>query len=135
MKKQTMINYNLLYRFIISTSLIVSFFLSGCSDDKDIEKTYLWVAPERIKTYDGHGQEIFLLKVKKMTDKDKEINDEGNFNSIYGIVGFEYEEGYSYILYVKIEPNPIAKEAPDAYPYIYTLLKAISKEKANESPH
>lgn len=106
-------------QFLIFTLLLTIIF--GCSSDDDIQEKYIWVAPEYFIMNNGHEDGKYL-KIK--------IIEENNAKEtvIPGIAGLGYEEGYSYILYVRIEPNVIAKDAPDAFPYIYTLIRVISKD-------
>ena len=74
------------------------------------------------------GETIRLLQIKELT----EGSEDNAFKHLYSIVRFDYEEGYSYILQVRIEPNEHAKYASsEAYPYIYTHIKTILKEKVN----
>jgi hypothetical protein len=97
--------------------------LCGCSD-KDYEEVYIWVAPEKWITQDGGGERVEYLEVKILSETKIRTRPP----SI--IKGFDYEEGYAYILYVRIDPNPDApNSSAEAPSHFYTLIKTVLKEK------
>ena len=112
---------------LIILSSILSLF-NSCKDDKyNFEEEYIWVSHEYAYSENGHGNIVRFLQIKILKDSSE------NNRTIHlsNIIGFNYEEGYSYILYVKIEPNELAESVPEAYPVIYTHISTILKEKIN----
>ena len=101
--------------------------IQGCSKDEDFVEVYIWVGPEKIISHNGAGEEIELMDVRIIDEKEENICS----LLLYNIVGFDYEEGYTYILYVRVEPNPLAEYFHEAPRYVYALIKMILKEKVN----
>jgi hypothetical protein len=110
---------------VLILSLLLIPLFCGCSDkDIDYEEVHVWVAPEKLVTTGGLGETVKYLTIK--------ILDETEIRTRHPsiIKGFDYEEGYAYILYVRIEPNPdIENLSPEAPTHFYTLIKTILKEK------
>lgn len=104
--------------------------LGGCSDDENeaYEGTYqLTVASEKrmVLVYPPTGGKDKVLKSCMMT-KCKEIFDIDHwYPFIHPILGFEYEEGYEYVINVK--------HYLDGNGFYYELSKIISKTKTDST--
>jgi hypothetical protein len=105
---------------IIFISLMVS--LLCCSKEEDI---YMWVAADRPLAYDEHGIERPYYKYK--------LNISDNWSYLTPLIeGFnDYEEGYEYLLLVRI--IKVKNPAMDQYPLRYIFRKVISKELTSKN--
>ena len=99
--------------------IFITIAFQSCDDSDEV---YMWVAAEKVILLDDHaGVERPFYQYK--------LRESDSWESLYPlIVGFDdYEEGYEYLLLVKI--GKIKKPAEDQYPKTYTFLKIISKTK------
>jgi hypothetical protein len=102
------------------------FCLFSCSDSDDftISEKIILVDSKREMGFDPvHNTERPYLRVKF----DKEAAD---WTTIYGISGFDYEDGYSYEL--KIQEKVLKNPLQDQNKINYILKEIISKTKALE---
>lgn len=111
------------------TLLCLLFCLYSCSDDEkskiDLkERTIIVDAKTEIGFDEVHNMERSYLRIK-FDDNDTK------WTTIYGITGFEHEEGYTYIL--KVTEKTIKNPLPDQPQTTYELIEVISKigEKEN----
>ena len=112
--------------FIVSLISICCTVFWGCSDENDFEEVTIQVESELGSTFDGHGEVFHYMKAKVLP-----YNEESRSMSITHIIGFQYEEGYTYVLRIRIEPiiyeDIVSPEAPRKR---YILIEEIQKEKA-----
>ena len=115
--------------FIIGLISICCTVFQSCSDETDFEEVTIQVGSELKSTFDGGGTVFHYMDAKVLPD-----NGENKSIGITRIVGFQYEEGYIYILRIRIEPivyeDIVSPEAPRKK---YTLLEMISKEKVEDT--
>ena len=117
--------------FIIGLISLCCTIFQSCSDENenDFEEVTIQVGAELKSTFDGGGEVFHFMDAKILSD-----NEETKPIAITHIVGFKYEEGYTYILRIRIEPiiyeDIVSPEAPRKK---YTLLEMISKEKVEDT--
>lgn len=105
---------------IYSIFLIIVLFLFSCSKDENVIETII-VASRKVMDIEPSGaseREYFLIKTNK-SDKWEYLSP--------NIQGFNYEEGYEYMLKVRI--TTINNPQQDQYPKSYALIEIISKTK------
>ena len=115
--------------FIVSLISICCTVFWGCSDENDFEEVTIQVESELGSTFDGHGEVFHYMKAKVLP-----YNEESRSMSITHIIGFQYEEGYTYVLRIRIEP--IIYEyivSPEAPRKRYILIEEIQKEKVEDT--
>jgi hypothetical protein len=122
-----MIMRNIILIFFLFSSLLT--ILCGCSSDEiEFEEVYIWVSPELTQWHNADGDIRNIMQVKFLNGE----NSENEMRTISKIYGFDYKEGYTYILHIRIEPikyeDTVSPEAPRIK---YSLLKIILKEKVN----
>lgn len=114
-----------LYHLFISL-FIFCLFSCNDSDEFTVSEKVILVDSKTEMGFDAvHNKERPYLRVKF----DKEAAD---WSTIYGISGFDYEEGYIYELKIqeKVLKNPLQDQPTTSY----TLIELISKTKVTESP-
>ena len=107
--------------YIFNMTLLFSITIAFQNCDDNNEEVYMWIAAERVNAIEPEGnveQPFLLYKLKEM-DAWVTLNE--------NIIGFDYEEGYEYLLLVEI--SKIKKPYYGQHPERYTLLKIISKTK------
>jgi len=112
--------------FKLITWLAVFFFsvnVFSCSDDD--EELTMWIASEKVLSGDPVGGEVRPMIQYKLNESDIWMSLREN------IAGFDYEEGYEYVILVKCTriKNPLQDQSAEQY----SLIKIISKTKV-ESP-
>lgn len=104
---------------------IFLFSISSCSDDDFTasEKTVI-VDYKMQMGYDViHNKERPYLRVKFQANA-------AEWTTIYGISGFDYEEGYTYV--IKIREKIVKETVQDQLKTSYEFLELISKTKVTE---
>lgn len=107
---------------IIILLFCVSIF--SCSDDD--EDILMWIASEKTMGFDPVSTNEYPMLRYKLRESDSWM--------LLGesIAGFDYEEGYEYIILVKMEK--IKNSVPDLSGEQYTLIEIISKTKKESPP-
>ena len=96
-------------------TLIIGVLLMRCSD-KNVEK--ITIASEKTIGYGVAPMECYLVKV----------GDDKDWSLFYSpIEGFNYENGYEYV--IKVKKEKIDNPPADGSSIKYTLVKVISKKK------
>ena len=106
---------------VIILFLCVSLF-NSCKDDD----TMMWIASERVLSEDPVSTQEFLRMQYKFKESDPWMVLSERIN------GFNYEEGYEYILRVKV--TKIKNPAQDQSGTSYSLVDIISKTKKESNP-
>ena len=112
------------YIFLLLSFLIV---FTGCGKDEDEKDKIvtLTIASEKRMGYAGWTGSLTPYYLAKNMEDDK-----WRFFCIY-IEGFDYEEGYEYVVEIKVHEEPIDPTLADQELISYSLYKIISKEKKN----
>ena len=103
--------------------IFLSVFLLGCSKDAtEVEFVYAEISAyyEKGKKY-LDNYEMDCLKIKISGEKDWKLIDPKL------IIGFNYEEGYQYLL--RLEVIPQSNNVWDDNPIKYKLIEIVTKEK------
>lgn len=107
--------------------LLLSFFIvfTGCGKDEDEKDKIitLTIASEKRMGYAGWTGSLAPYYLTKNMEDDK-----WRFFCIY-IEGFDYEEGYEYVVEIKVHEEPVDPTLADQELISYSLHKIISKEK------
>lgn len=107
---------------------IFLFSISSCSDDDFTTSEKIIIVDYKTQTgFDVvHNKERPYLRVKFQESATK-------WTLIYGISGFDYEEGYTYVLKVREKIiKKTSEEIQDLNPISYEFLELISKTKVIE---
>lgn len=110
------------------TLFIFLFSISSCSDDDFTvsEKTIIVDSKEHMGMEPVSAMERPFLAIKFSED-------DVRWTLIYGISGFDYEEGYTYVLKVREKIiKKTSEEIQDLNPISYEFLELISKTKVTE---
>jgi hypothetical protein len=102
------------------------FSVSSCDSDNDFtvsEQIIIVDSKTEIKFDEVHNIERPYLRVKFQEDATE-------WTSVYGISGFDYEEGYVYVL--KVKEKVLKKPLEDQLKTNYEFMKLISKTKVTE---
>ena len=101
-------------------SVLLAFLFIGCASDEEEGDyvTELTVASERVLDCDVFTYGRASLLVKEPGDK--------SWRKVPGVIGFDYERGYEYMLKVKVHMTPELMDAPDRE---YTLEQLVGKEE------
>ena len=110
------------YLFLLLSFLFV---FAGCSKDESDEIITLTIASEKRMGYAGWSTNLAPYYLAKNAE-----DAEWRFFSMY-IEGFDYEEGYEYVVEIKVHEDPIDPTLADQALISYSLHKIISKEKKN----
>lgn len=110
------------YLFLLLPFLFV---FTGCgkNENKKDEIVTLTIASEKRMGYAGWTGSLAPYYLAKNMEDDK-----WRFFCIY-IEGFDYEEGYEYVVEIKVHEEPVDPTLADQELISYSLHKIISKEK------
>lgn len=112
------------YIFLLLPFLFV---FTGCgkNENKKDEIVTLTIASEKRMGYAGWTGSLAPYYLAKNMEDDK-----WSFFCIY-IEGFDYEEGYEYVVEINVHEEPVDPTLADQKLISYSLHKIISKEKKN----
>lgn len=109
---------------LVIVSMILTFSLGGCDKDDDLETIISMTVASEMKMGKLYwmSYDMNCYQVKEENSSEWKLFDPRNLK------GFDYEEGYEYVIKVKKTrvQNPAQDDGPE---YTYQFIEVVSKEK------